>query len=128
MKFDNTPKTQLPRIAPILKHDPIHEISVKDRVLCSGECSDCNFGKFGLSHPAMKILKLKSPTDVMYKLKSLTNCSTMTHTNNICYKNLKENRNTLNKLNFVYGTRYVSYLGHLAIHSSSRQQHAHRMT
>lgn len=39
-------------MAPIEKHDPIHEIS--DNLagpLCNGESSDCNTRKFGDNHP-----------------------------------------------------------------------------
>lgn len=51
IKFDNIPNTQLPRIAPIEKHDPIHETSVKlTGPFCSGEWSDCNFGNAIESH------------------------------------------------------------------------------
>lgn len=79
IKFDTTPKMQLPRIAPMdskqnfeifflnyvhcllhclmtsspmEKHEPIHDVS--DNVigpLCNGESFDCSFGKFGDSHP-----------------------------------------------------------------------------
>lgn len=49
-KFDSTPKKQLPRMAPILKHAPIQEVSnTVNGPLSNGELFDCNFNKFGLS-------------------------------------------------------------------------------
>lgn len=52
MKFDKTPNTQLPSMAPIEKQLPIHDVSVNVSGAASGEsCSDCNFGKFGDNQP-----------------------------------------------------------------------------
>lgn len=52
IKFDTSPKIQLPSMAPIEKHDPIHDVS--DNVIgpvSNGDSFDCNFGRFGLNHP-----------------------------------------------------------------------------
>lgn len=46
------PNIQVPKIAPMEKYDPIHDVS--DSVigpLSNGESSDCNLGRFGLSQP-----------------------------------------------------------------------------
>lgn len=52
IKLDRMPNTQFPKIAPMEKYEPIHDVS--DNVIGppgNGESSDCNLRRFGLSQP-----------------------------------------------------------------------------
>lgn len=87
IKFDTVPNTQLPKMAPIEKHDPIHDTS--DNVigpLCNGESSDCSFGKFGLNQP------IAIPCKRLIKF---------------AIKRNEQKKNPLNKLNTIY---FVGFL------------------